>query len=123
MSDIQLKKKVQLKQKQETPVVALKRKGEAAPVVPPVTQPEEAVSAAAEAAAAAAKAASSSDETPADVKAAGLGAPVGGTQTAEAGAATTGASTSGTAKSTTPPAEGNGSGTGPRRQVKHGFGC
>lgn len=128
MSDVQLKKKVQLKQKQETPVVALKRKGEAAPVVPPVTQPEEAVSAAAEAAAAAAaaaaaKAASSSDETPADVKAAGQGAPVGGTQTAEAGpatsgAATTGTSTSGTAKSTTPPTEGNGSGNGPKKTGK-----
>ena len=128
MSDVQLKKKVQLKQKQETPVVALKRKGEAAPVVPPVTQPEEAVSAAAEAAAAAAaaaaaKAASSSDETPADVKAAGQGAPVGGTQTAEAGAATSGAattgtSTSGTAKSTTPPTEGNGSGNGPKKTGK-----
>ena len=123
MSDVQLKKKVQLKQKQETPVVALKRKGEAAPVVPPVTQPEEAVSAAAEAAAAAAaaaaaKAASSSDETPADVKAAGQGAPVGGTQTAEAGAATSGTSTSGTAKSTTPPTEGNGSGNGPKKTGK-----
>lgn len=128
MSDVQLKKKVQLKQKQDTPVVALKRKGEAAPVVPPVTQPEEAVSAAAEAAAAAAaaaaaKAASSSDETPADVKAAGQGAPVGGTQTAEAGAATSGAattgtSTSGTAKSTTPPIEGNGSGNGPQKAGK-----
>lgn len=128
MSDVQLKKKVQLKQKQETPVVALKRKGEAAPVVPPVTQPEDAVSAAAEAAAAAAaaaaaKAASSSDETPADVKAAGQGAPVGGTQTAEAGAATSGAattgtSTSGTAKSTTPPTEGNGSGNGPKKTGK-----
>ena len=128
MSDVQLKKKVQLKQKQETPVVALKRKGEAAPVVPPVTQPEEAVSATAEAAAAAAaaaaaKAASSSDETPADVKAAGQGAPVGGTQTAEAGAATSGAattgtSTSGTAKSTTPPTEGNGSGNGPKKTGK-----
>lgn len=128
MSDVQLKKKVQLKQKQETPVVALKRKGEAAPVVPPVTQPEEAVSAAAEAAAAAAaaaaaKAASSSDETPADVKAAGQGAPVGGTQAAEAGAATSGAattgtSTSGTAKSTTPPTEGNGSGNGPKKTGK-----
>jgi outer membrane protein OmpA-like peptidoglycan-associated protein len=128
MSDVQLKKKVQLKQKQETPVVALKRKGEAAPVVPPVTQPEDAVSAAAEAAAAAAaaaaaKAASSSDETPADVKAAGQGAPVGGTQTAEAGpatsgAATTGTSTSGTAKSTTPPTEGNGSGNGPKKTGK-----
>lgn len=120
MSDVQLKKKVQLKQKQETPVVALKRKGEAAPVVPPVTQPEDAVSAAAEAAAAAAaaKAASSSDETPADVKAAGQGAPVGGTQTAEAGAATTGTSTSGTAKSTTPPTEGNGSGNGPQKAGK-----
>lgn len=123
MSDVQLKKKVQLKQKQDTPVVALKRKGEAAPVVPPVTQPEEAVSAAAEAAAAAAaaaaaKAASSSDETPADVKAAGQGAPVGGTQTAEAGAATTGTSTSSTAKSTTPPTEGNGSGNGPQKAGK-----
>lgn len=128
MSDVQLKKKVQLKQKQETPVVALKRKGEAAPVVPPVTQPEEAVSAAAEAAAAAAaaaaaKAASSSDETPADVKAAGQGVPVGGTQTAEAGAATSGAattctSTSGTAKSTTPSTEGNGSGNGPKKTGK-----
>ena len=128
MSDVQLKKRVQLKQKQETPVVALKRKGEAAPVVPPVTQPEDAVSAAAEAAAAAAaaaaaKAASSSDETPADVKAAGQGAPVGGTQTAEAGAATSGAattgtSTSGTAKSTTPPTEGNGSGNGPKKTGK-----
>ena len=123
MSDVQLKRKVQLKQKQETPAVALKLKGEAAPVVPPVTQPEDAVSAAAEAAAAAAaaaaaKAASSSDETPADVKAAGHGAPVGGTQTAEAGAATTGTSTSGTAKSTTPPTEGNGSGNGPQKAGK-----
>lgn len=33
MSDVQLRKKVQLKQKQETPAVTLKRKGEGAPVV------------------------------------------------------------------------------------------
>lgn len=33
MADVQLKKKVQLKQKSTTPIVTLKRKGEAAPVV------------------------------------------------------------------------------------------
>ena len=82
MSDVQLKKKVQLKQKKEAQVVSLKRKGETAPIVTPlagsVSETETAAAAATVAAAAQAATSASANTAAAKSNVAGNGVPASG---------------------------------------------
>lgn len=90
MSDVQLKKKVQLKQKKEAQVVSLKRKGETAPIVTPLAgsvSETETAAAAATVAAAAQAATSASANTAAKSNVAGNGVPASGSSKVKSDAA------------------------------------
>lgn len=82
MSDVQLKKKVQLKQKKEAQVVSLKRKGETAPIVTPlagsVSETETVAAAATVAAAVQAATSASANTAAAKSNVAGNGVPASG---------------------------------------------
>ena len=91
MSDVQLKKKVQLKQKKEAQVVSLKRKGETAPIVTPlagsVSETETAAAAATVAAAAQAATSASANTAAAKSNVAGNGVPASGSSKVKSDAA------------------------------------
>ena len=91
MSDVQLKKKVQLKQKKEAQVVSLKRKGETAPIVTPlagsVSETETAAAAATVAAAAQAATSASANTAAAKSNVAGDGVPASGSSKVKSDAA------------------------------------
>ena len=92
MSDVQLKKKVQLKQKSATPTVTLKRKGEATPVVTSVSDNAAVVATVAtNAAAATAKAASTVTPSTGKVPPVAGDKPTAGVQTRGPATAATGA--------------------------------
>lgn len=92
MSDVQLKKKVQLKQKNATPTVTLKRKGEATPVVTSVSDNAAVVATVAtNAAAAIAKAASTVTPSTGKVPPVAGDKPTAGVQTRGPATAATGA--------------------------------
>lgn len=92
MSDVQLKKKVQLKQKNATPTVTLKRKGEATPVVTSVSDNAAVVATVAtNAAAATAKAASTVTPSTGKVPPVAGDKPTAGVQTRGPATAATGA--------------------------------
>lgn len=91
MSDVQLKKKVQLKQKKEAQVVSLKRKGETAPIVTPlagsVSETETAAAAATVAAAAQAATSASANTAAAKSNVAGNGVLASGSSKVKSDAA------------------------------------